>query len=271
MGASLDVLGSCDGTDRHDERQTEETVSHRSRGTSGSETRHHDPRGYHDHRVRDEGSLGHELQQHASRETMKEKAREWQRQIRSETRKIDRDISRVRQEENRLKKEITAMAKKGQEEGVRTLAKQVVRSRKSVAMLERTKCSMTAMNLQLTTAIASFSTASSLKMSASMMQAMNQLTNVPELQKTMAEMRTELDRAEVAEEIMQEGLAESDDEAEADSEVEKVYEELALDTSQLLASGSAPTRIPANPSAMPTQQVSSGDPLAQRLQALHQG
>lgn len=267
MGAGLDVLGSCDGTDRPDERRNEETVSHRG-SRSGSEMRHSDPR------VRDAGpsNLGHEFQQHADREMMKEKAREWQRQIRSETRRIDRDIQKVRQEENRLKREITAMAKRGQEEGVKTLAKQVVRSRKSVAMLERTKCSMTAMNLQLTTAIASFSTASSLKMSTSMMQAMNQLTNVPELQRTMEEMRTELARAEVAEEIMQEGLEMSDDEEEADSEVEKVYEELALDTSQLLASGSAPTRIPAGPPAMPApiRQVPSGDPLAQRLQALHQ-
>merc|ERR1719245_1501770 len=123
---------------------------------------------------------------------MKEKTREWQRQIRTEIRRIDRDIERVRQEESRLKTEIKTMARKGQEQGVRTLANQVVRSRKSVQMLERTKASMTAMSLQLTTAIASFSAAGSLKLSAQMMKEMNKLANIPEMQRTMEEMRSEM-------------------------------------------------------------------------------
>ncbi|CAE7209265.1 CHMP3, partial [Symbiodinium pilosum] len=167
-------------------------------------------------------------------ETVKEKAREWQRQIRGESRRIDRDISRMRQEEEKLKKEIKTMAEKGQAASVKTLARQVVRSRAAVARLERTKCSMSAVNLHLTTAVASMSTASALKMSSGVMKEMNRLMNVPELQRTMEDMRQEMMRAEIADEMMEEGFQESDDETEIDSAVARVYEELALDKSQLL-------------------------------------
>mmetsp|Transcript_83564 Transcript_83564/g.231741 ORF Transcript_83564/g.231741 Transcript_83564/m.231741 type:complete len:217 (-) Transcript_83564:88-738(-) len=206
-------------------------------------------------------------------ETVKEKAREWQRQIRSETRRLDRDINRIRQEEAKLKKEITAMANKGQVQSVRTLAKQVVRSKKSVTRLERTKCSMAAVNLHLTTAIASMSTASSLKMSAGVMKEMNRLMNVPELSQIMEDMRKEMARAEITDEIMEEGFEESDDEAEIDSEVQKVFDELALDTSQFMQAGAtlpAGTAAAAPAAAAPPAPVPAGadDPLMERLAAL---
>lgn len=198
-------------------------------------------------------------------ETVKEKAREWQRQIRGESRRIDRDISRMRQEEEKLKKEIKTMAEKGQAASVKTLARQVVRSRKAVARLERTKCSMSAVNLHLTTAVASMSTASALKMSSGVMKEMNRLMNVPELQRTMEDMRQEMMRAEIADEMMEEGFQESDDETEIDSAVARVYEELALDKSQLLDTGAA-AASPA-PVATPSPEATE-DPLMQRLQAL---
>merc|ERR1719436_570197 len=143
-------------------------------------------------------------------------------------------------------REITQMAAKGQMQSVNTLAKQVVKSRRSVARLEQTKCSLNALNLQLSTAIASASAASAMKMSASMMKEMNRLASVPELQRTMEEMRTEMARAEVADEMMEEFYADSDDETEIDSEVQKVMDELVLDRSQLMAAAAA------NPRPTPT-------------------
>merc|ERR1719498_1208424 len=146
----------------------------------------------------------------------------------------------MRQEEEKLKKEIKVMAQKNQTSSVKTLAKQVVRSRKSQARLERTKASMQSVQLHLTTSIAQMSTANSLKMSNNMMREMNKLTNVGELAKTMQEMQTEMARAEIADEMMEEAFEESDDEAEIDSEITKVYDELNLNTSRVLASAEPP-------------------------------
>merc|ERR1719436_1647994 len=190
--------------------------------------------------------MSEQEQMRHARKKMVEQAREWQRQIRQENRQLERDMSRIRGEEAKLKREITQMAAKGQMQSVNTLAKQVVKSRRSVARLEQTKCSLNALNLQLTTAIASASAASAMKMSASMMKEMNRLASVPELQRTMQEMRVEMARAEVADEMMEEFYADSDDETEIDSEVQKVMDELVLDRSQLMAAAAA------NPRPTPT-------------------
>merc|ERR1712187_697773 len=109
----------------------------------------------------------------------------------------------------------------------------------SVGRLECTKCSMNALQLHLTTAIASASSAGALQMSADIMKEINQVMDVPELQKTLQEMKVEMSKAEIADEMMEDGFNQSDDEIEVDSEVQKVYEELALDVSRLLAKGSA--------------------------------
>lgn len=95
------------------------------------------------------------------------------------------------------------------------------------------------------------------------MKEMNRLMNVPELQRTMEEMRQEMMRAEIADEMMEEGFQESDDETEIDSAVAKVYEELALDKSQLLDTGAAA----AAPVATPVPETTE-DPLMKRLQEL---
>merc|ERR1719446_571897 len=131
------------------------------------------------------------------------------------------------------------MAQKNQTASVKTLAKQVVRSRKSQQRLERTKASMQSVNLHLTTSIAQMATANSLKMSNNMMREMNKLMNVGDLAKTMEEMKTEMARAEMADEMIEEAFEESDDEVEIDTEVAKVFDELSLDTSALMASTGA--------------------------------
>merc|ERR1712217_975679 len=104
--------------------------------------------------------------------------------------------------------------------GVQMLAKQIVKSRRAVARMEGTKCSMNALQLNLTSAIASASSAGALQMSAEMMKEMNQVMNVPALQQTMREMQLEMAKAEMADEIMEDGFAQPEDEAEADTEVQ---------------------------------------------------
>lgn len=170
-------------------------------------------------------------------ETVKEKAREWQKQIRGECRRLDRDIKKIGQEEAKLKKEIEAMAKKGQASSVQTLARQVVRSRASMRRLERTKVSMNSVNLNLTTSIATMGTASSLKMSAGVMKEMNRLMNVPEIAQTMQEMQREMAKAEMTDELIEDAFADSDAEDEVDAEVAKVYDEMGLDRAALMDTG----------------------------------
>jgi charged multivesicular body protein 3 len=259
MGQGLDVLAGCDGSSVVHEGQT-------VRG-GGSLDLDRDA----------DGGRGRSRGDRDARRKTVEQAREWQRQIRGENRQLERDMGRIRQEEAKLKREITQMANKGQLQSVNTLAKQVVKSRKSIARLEQTRCSLNALNLQLTTAIASASASSAMKRSADMMKEMNRLASVPELQRTMQEMRVEMARAEVVDDMMEEFYEESDDEREIDAEVQKVMDELVLDRSQLMAGAaagggmrhavpSAPVAAP--PPAHPHQMIGAGDPFQERMQAL---
>merc|ERR1719272_1748441 len=131
------------------------------------------------------------------------------------------------------------MAKKGQTSSVRTLARQVVRSRSSAARLERTKVSLNSVGLHLTTAMGTMSTASSLKMSAGVMKQMNSLMKVPEIAQTMESMRREMARAEITDELIEDAFEDSDDETEVDAEVSNVFDELGLDTGAFMDASQA--------------------------------
>jgi len=116
-------------------------------------------------------------------------------------------------------------------------------------------------------------------MSATVMKQMNSLMKVPEIAQTMDSMRREMARAEITDELIEDAFAESDDEAEVDSEVAKVFEELGLDTATLMDAPGAiditPVPAAATPAAAasaaaPAAAVAEGgeDPLMARLQAL---
>ncbi|CAK0876404.1 unnamed protein product [Prorocentrum cordatum] len=152
--------------------------------------------------------------------------------------------------------------------------KQVVKSRKSIARLEQTRCSLNALNLQLTTAIASASASSAMKLSASMMKEMNQLASMPELQRTMQEMRTEMARAEVVDEMMEEFHEVSDDEQEIEAELQKVMDELVLDRAQLMGGAAAGHGMATPASGTPADALppraapGAGQPLQERVPSL---
>jgi len=283
MGATMDIMNTCNGGYSEDRGGnavgskkgfTEDFSPHGGygdgggRGGGGGGGDFGEPQ--QDQPPSDQVQLNRQRSRQAHQEAVT-KAREWQRQIRTEQRQLDRDINRIRTEENKVKQQIKQMAAKGQVQSVQQLAKQVVRSRKSIERLERTKCSMTALNLGLTTSIASASSAGALKMSADIMKEMNQLMSVPELSKTIQEMKAEMAKAEIADECMEEAFEASDDETAIESEIAKVFDELALDTSRLLGTTGGPAPVPPSYATIPSvghAAPQGGDPLHQRLSAL---
>jgi len=163
------------------------------------------------------------------------KAKEWQWQLKTEVKHMDREIKKIQTEEAKLQKEIHANAEKGNVQAVQMLAKSVVKSRKAVRQLEKTKANMHAVCLQLTTSISTMSTASSLKISADVMAKMNKIAKLDSVSDTMEQMRKEMARCAEAEGAVDEALRDSDEEEEASLEVQKVLEEMALDAMGPLA------------------------------------
>eukprot|EP00927_Polykrikos_kofoidii_P076914 TRINITY_DN73929_c0_g1_i1.p1 TRINITY_DN73929_c0_g1~~TRINITY_DN73929_c0_g1_i1.p1 ORF type:complete len:307 (-),score=98.45 TRINITY_DN73929_c0_g1_i1:222-1142(-) len=170
----------------------------------------------------------------------KMKAKEWQWKLKMEVKHLDKEIKKIEADEGKIRREIQAQAQKGNVPSVQLLAKSIVKSRKAVQRLERTKASMHAVVLQLTTSIATMSTTQSLRISADCMKNMNALSRLPELGGTMEAMRKEMARCAEAEDGIEELFHDEDEAVEAATEVQRVLEEMALDMMGPLARAAVP-------------------------------
>ncbi|CAE7755316.1 chmp3 [Symbiodinium sp. CCMP2456] len=160
---------------------------------------------------------------------MKLKAKEWQWELGREAKHLDKEIAKIQKDEAKLQDQIRLQAEKGNVEAVQLLAKSVVKTRKAVQRLEKTKASMEAVKLQLTTHMASISTSASIRLSSDIMRKMNTIARIPEISETMKDMRMQMAQCADAEDSIEEALREDGEEYEAATEVQKVLEEMALD------------------------------------------
>ncbi|CAK0870823.1 unnamed protein product [Prorocentrum cordatum] len=197
------------------------------------------------------------------------KAKEWQWQLKTEVKHLDREIKKIQTGEAKLQAEIRKQAEAGQVDSVQMLAKSVVKSRKAVQRLEKTKVNMHAVDLQLTTSLATMSTASSLKLSTEVMQKMNKIAGMPEVGETMRKMQAEMAKCAEVDGAM-EAAFEEDGEADAAAvEVQRVLEEMALDQMGPLAAAAAapaaPAPVPAPAPPPPAPAGNDDDNLMRRL------
>ena len=65
----------------------------------------------------------------------RELLRNWQRQLRSEGRKLDRQINEITREQKKVEKEIKQAARRNDMQSAKILAKEFVSSKKTVARL----------------------------------------------------------------------------------------------------------------------------------------
>lgn len=164
------------------------------------------------------------------------KAKEWQFQLRMEMKQLDREIKKIQAEETKLRRQIAGQAQQGQTAEVQQLARAIVRSRKAGSRMEKTRQTMHAVNLQLTTAIATMSMRSSLQLSAEVMREMNGIVQAGGVGDAMENMRHEMARCADVQEQMEEVLHDADEDEEAATEVQRVLGEMELDRAMLLQS-----------------------------------
>jgi len=169
--------------------------------------------------------------------------RKWKSQMRSEQRVLDRQIRTIQREEMKVKKSIKDAAKRGDTSTAKTLAKEIVRSRKAVNRLHTSKAQMNSVVMQMENQYAQQKVTGHMKKSTEVMKMMNKLTKVTEVSATMQELQKEMTKAGVIEDMVDdafEALDEEDDEDAADEEVERVMTELAAENFK--SASSAPSR-----------------------------
>ncbi|KXH64699.1 Snf7 family protein [Colletotrichum salicis] len=161
--------------------------------------------------------------------------------IRSNIRKLDRDINQVRQVEAKTKNLILQADKRAQrdptrqkqaQKEARDFARELIRARKTGNRLVTSKAQLNSVQMQVNEAFAVRKIEGSIRASVGVMKDVNRLIRLPELAGTMQELSAELMKAGIIEEMVGESLPEDLDEfeeEEAEGEVDKVLGEILKD------------------------------------------
>ncbi|KAK5629249.1 hypothetical protein RRF57_004964 [Xylaria bambusicola] len=208
--------------------------------------------------------------------------------IRSNLRKLDRDIAAVKQVEIKTKNLIIAADKRGARDATRRaqaqreardFARELIRARRTSARLITSKAQLSSVQMQVNEAFAVRKIEGGIKASVGIMKDVNTLIRLPELAGTMRELSVELMKAGVIEEMIRENLPVDEDamfedeEMEADGEVDKVLGEILKGRMEKAGPMPAVAPVPSEPT--PTEmedeeddQEAMMDQMRNRLEAL---
>lgn len=129
-------------------------------------------------------------------------AKEWKRNLQKEARKMDRDILNIKRQEDRAMKECQKLAKSNQLSAAKILAKEIVRTRKTIERMHVTKAQLNSVANNLQTSMSLMKLSGCMEKSTEIMGAMNKLINVGELRETMSNMAREMERTGLVDEII---------------------------------------------------------------------
>ncbi|KAF2300653.1 hypothetical protein GH714_014987 [Hevea brasiliensis] len=164
--------------------------------------------------------------------------RDWQRTLRQECRNIERQIRDIQREEKNVQKAIRDAAKRNDMVSAKALAKEIVRSRRTVNRLYENKAQMNSISMHLGESVAIARTVGHLSKSAEVMKLVNNLMKAPEVAATMLEFSKEMTKAGVIEEFVNDAvdnaLDSEDIEEEIEEEVDKVLTAIAGETAAQL-------------------------------------
>ncbi|CAG8474613.1 3966_t:CDS:2 [Paraglomus brasilianum] len=166
-----------------------------------------------------------------------EAVRKWRQSIRNQERSLDRQLRGIEIEEAKVKKSMKLLAKKNDVKGCKSLAKELVRSKKQKNRIYTSKAQLNSIVMQLQHQLAVLKVSGALQKSTDIMKMVNQLARLPEISQAMQELSMEMTKAGIIDEMIEdtfETLEESDVEDEAEAEVNKILFEV---TNGLLGEG----------------------------------
>ncbi|KAK6141745.1 hypothetical protein DH2020_024514 [Rehmannia glutinosa] len=164
--------------------------------------------------------------------------RDWQRRLRQECRNIERQIRDIQREEKNVQKAIKEAAKRNDMGSAKALAKELVRSRKTVNRLYENKAQLNSISMHLGESVAIARTVGHLSKSAEVMKLVNNLMKAPQVAVTMQEFSKEMIKAGVIEEMVNDAvdnaLDSEDIEEETEEEIDKVLTAIGAETAAQL-------------------------------------
>ncbi|KAG5262593.1 hypothetical protein AALO_G00276750 [Alosa alosa] len=174
------------------------------------------------------------------RKTPEEMLRQNQRALNRAMRDLDRERQRLEQQEKKIIADIKKMAKQGQMDAVKIMAKDLVRTRRYVKKFIMMRANIQAVSLKIQTLKSNNSMAQAMKGVTKAMATMNRQLKLPQIQKIMMEFERQSEIMDMKEEMMNDAIddamGDEDDEDESDAIVSQVLDELGLNLSDELSS-----------------------------------
>lgn len=166
------------------------------------------------------------------RKTPEEMLRQNQRALNRAMRELDRERQKLEQQEKKVIADIKKMAKQGQMDAVKIMAKDLVRTRHYCKKFIMMKANIQAVSLKIQTLKSNNTMAQAMKGVTKAMATMNRQLKLPQIQKIMMEFEKQAEIMDMKEEMMNDAIddamGDEDDEEETDAVVSQVLDELGL-------------------------------------------
>lgn len=173
------------------------------------------------------------------KKTPQEMLRQNQRALNKAIRDLDRERQRMEQQEKKVITDIKKMAKMGQMDAVKIMAKDLVRTRSYIKKFMLMRANIQAVSLKLTALKSTDAMAKAMVGVTKAMATMNKQLKLPEIQKIMMEFEKQSEIMDMKEEMMNDAIddamGDEADEEESEAVVQQVLDELGLQISGDLA------------------------------------
>uniref|UniRef100_A0A2P2I6C9 Charged multivesicular body protein 2a-like n=1 Tax=Hirondellea gigas TaxID=1518452 RepID=A0A2P2I6C9_9CRUS len=164
--------------------------------------------------------------------TPEEMLRKNQRALTKAMRDLDRERTKMEQQEKKIIADIKKMAKLGQMDAVKVMAKDLVRTRRYVKKFIMMRAQIQAVSLKITTLKSQNAMAQAMKGVTRAMMSMNNQLQLPQIQHIMQEFEKQTELMNMKEEMMNDVIDDAmegeGDEDESDAIVSQVLDELGL-------------------------------------------
>lgn len=159
--------------------------------------------------------------------------------IRANTRQLDRDLAQLKTLDSKTRQYIVNTSRRGQRNPsqakqanneTKTFARELMRIRKQTTRLTTSRAQLQSVGMQVSEAFSVRKIQGSLQKSTGIMKDVNTLVRMPELSSTMHQLSTELVKAGIIEEVVDDAITDTaaleDEEEEAEAEIDKILQEV---------------------------------------------
>ncbi len=194
----------------------------------------------------------------------KQVAKDARKDIKSGQRDIDRQIRDLERAEQRALAEARACAKKGDLQGARTLAGEVVRVRNARQRLVSTRSQLGSVAVRTHESEAAMTQARAMQTAGKAMHAANAQLDPRQMGAVLREFEKQAGAADLRTEMLDDLFAGEEGDEEADEAVTRIFEELSIETAEKM--GAAPRHAVAAP--QPQHQQETEDDILRQLTAI---